>query len=253
MARKFPSKKRNIKIVVAYDGTPFYGWQRQGDKPTIQRVLEETIQTITKESVRVIGSGRTDAGVHALNQVANFVCHSPIDEKSFLKGINSLLPAEVVVKNLEEVEETFHAQYDAKSKVYLYQIYNSPIRSPFYRKYAWYVFRFLDIDAMKSAAEQFLGTHDFSSFCAAGCTVKSHVRTITEIQIEKSHQGLLEIVIEANGFLRHMVRNIVGTLVYVGQGRFTPEDVGKIIQVKDRKQAGVTAPAHGLFLKEVKY
>lgn len=245
--------KRNIRIVVEYDGTYYYGWQRQSGKPTIQQILEESIFTITRETVRVIGSGRTDAGVHAMNQVANFVTNTAINEENLLKGINSLLPKDVVIKELAEVSESFNAQYDAKSKVYLYRIYNGPVRSSLYRNYAWYIYGVLDIKAMKSAARLFLGTHDFCSFCAADCDIINHVRTITDIDITQNHRGMLNIEIEATGFLRHMVRNIVGTLVYVGKGKFSPSDVSSIIEVKDRRQAGITAPAHGLFLKEVKY
>ncbi|MBM4271970.1 MAG: tRNA pseudouridine(38-40) synthase TruA [Deltaproteobacteria bacterium] len=245
--------KRNIRIVVEYDGTYYHGWQRQSDKPTIQQILEESICTITRETVRVIGSGRTDAGVHAMNQVANFVTHTAINEENLLKGINSFLPKDIVIKELAEVSESFHSQYDVKSKVYLYQIYNGPVRPSLYRNYAWYIHGLLDIQTMQSAASLFLGTHDFSSFCAADCNLINHVRTITDIDITQNSRGMLRIVIEANGFLRHMVRNIVGTLVYVGKGKFSPSDVNHIIEVKDRRQAGITAPAHGLFLKEVKY
>jgi len=244
---------RNIKIIVEYDGTRYHGWQYQGNRVSIQQVLEESIGTITQEIIRITGSGRTDAGVHAMNQVANFRTHSEIVERKLLKGINSLLPWDIVVKDLMEVETDFHARHHAKSKVYLYQILNNPTRSALYRHYAWFVNKTLDVGRMREAAIIFTGTHDFSSFCAANCGIVNHTRTVKRVEIEQDRRGMLKIDVEANGFLKYMVRNMVGTLVDIGKGKRHPNEIRDIIDAKDRKRAGMTAPPHGLFLKEVRY
>jgi tRNA pseudouridine38-40 synthase len=244
---------RNIKMILEYDGKRYHGWQRQGDMATIQKILEESISTITQEDIRVMGSGRTDAGVHAINQVANFMTSSNIEVRNLLNGINSLLPLDVVVKELIETDKDFHAQYNAKCKVYLYQIYNRLVRSALYRHNAWFIREPLDIGRMKEAALLLKGTFDFSSFCAANCGIKSHVRTVKNIDIEMNHRGMMKICIEADGFLKYMVRNIVGTLVDVGKRKISVTELTGIMEAKDRRRAGITAPAHGLFLKEVRY
>ncbi|HVO67456.1 MAG TPA: tRNA pseudouridine(38-40) synthase TruA [Syntrophales bacterium] len=243
---------RNIKMILEYDGTRYHGWQRQGNTVTIQKVLEESIGKITQEDVRVMGSGRTDAGVHAINQVANFRTNSKIEVRNLFHGINSLLPRDIVIKHLAEVDAAFHARYDTKSKVYLYQIYNSLIRSALYRHYAWFIHEPLNTARMKEAALLLVGTFDFSSFCAANCGIKDHVRTVFNIDMEMN-QAMVKFVIEANGFLKYMVRNIIGTLVDVGKGKMSSGELISILEAKDRKRAGITAPAHGLFLKEVRY
>jgi len=244
---------RNIKIILEYDGTRYHGWQLQGDIITVQKVLEESIRKITQEDIRVIGSGRTDAGVHAINQVANFRTNSDIEVRNLFHGINSLLPRDIVVKELAEVGAAFHARYDTKSKVYLYQIYNKPVRSALYRHYAWFIHEPLDMGRMKEAALLLIGTFNFSSFCAANCGIKDHVRTVIDIDMEMNRQGMIKIFIEANGFLKYMVRNIVGTLVDVGKGKISSLELVDIMEAKDRRRAGITAPAHGLFLRDVKY
>jgi len=243
---------RNIKIILEYDGTRYHGWQLQGDTITIQKVLEESIRKITQEDVRVIGSGRTDAGVHAVNQVANFRTNSKIEVRNLFHGINSLLPRDIVVKQLAEVDAAFHARYDTKSKVYLYQIYNSLVRSALCRHYAWFIHEPLDVVRMKEAALRLIGTFDFSSFCAANCGIKDHVRTLIDIDVEMN-QAMVKFFIEANGFLKYMVRNIVGTLVDVGKGKISSGELISIVEARDRRRASITAPAHGLFLKEVRY
>lgn len=240
-------------MILEYEGTGYHGWQYQSDRISIQQVLEESICKITQEIVRVIGSGRTDAGVHAMNQVANFMTNSRIKERNLLKGINSILPRDIVIKALRDADADFHARYHAKGKVYLYQIFNGSERSALYRNFAWFINRTLDIDRMREAANFFMGTHDYSSFCAANCGISDHVRTINRIEIEQDRRGMLKVHIEADGFLKYMVRNMVGILVEIGKGRRHPEDLRAIIAAKDRKQAGITAPAHGLFLKEVRY
>jgi tRNA pseudouridine38-40 synthase len=244
---------RNLKMIIEYDGSGYHGWQRQLGRINIQQMLEESIGTITQEDVMVIGSGRTDAGVHAMNQVANFVTNSTIGERNLLAGINSLLPPDIVIKKMMEVDAGFHARYHARSKVYVYQIYNGTVRSALYRHYAWFVRSPLNMDWMKEGAMLFTGTHDFSSFCASGCGLINHVRTVKRLEIDRDNNGLLKVNVEADGFLKYMVRNMVGILVDIGKGNRFPNDVTVVIGAKDRRRAGVTAPTHGLFLKEVRY
>ena len=244
---------RNLKMIVEYNGGGYHGWQRQNNTITVQQVIEEKISIITREEIKIIGAGRTDAGVHAINQVANFKTGSKIEETKLLKGINSLLPKDVVLKQLAEAAETFHARHDARSKVYLYQIYNRPIRPVMYKDYAWFLRNFLDIDRMKESLLLLMGTHDFSSFSAADKEIKNRIRTVMDVDVKASRCGMVRIYIEANGFLRYMVRNIVGTLVDVGKGKLTPAEFIDLMEAKDRRRAGLTAPPHGLFLMEVKY
>jgi len=244
---------RTFKMIVEYDGTGYHGWQQQKRRPTIQQTLEEMIGIIANEKIKVIGSGRTDAGVHALNQVAHFRTTSKLDADRLCYGINCLLPDEIVIKNLTEVDENFHAQRDVVSKIYLYRILNTPTRSVLHRHYAWHIPYALDLERMKTAASFLEGPHNFSSFCATGTDVIGKDRTILKIDIKPGPDGFIRIWIEADGFLRYMVRNIVGTLVDVGRGRTQPVELVNILEAKDRKVAGPTAPACGLFLKEVKY
>ena len=244
---------RTLRMILEYDGTAYHGWQRQANGLTIQQVLEEKIAVIAGETVKVIGSGRTDAGVHALGQVAHFKTIATIPDVHFLKGINSLLPRDIAVRAMQEVDPSFHARYDAKSKVYLYQIVNGSIRPVLLRRYAWFVPGPLNLESIREAAVYFMGTHDFSSFCSAHCDAPDHIRTITDIRIETGSNGLIKIAMEADGFLRHMVRGIVGTLVDIGRGKRFVSDMQEILHAKDRRQGGMTAPPYGLFLKEVKY
>jgi tRNA pseudouridine38-40 synthase len=240
-------------MVLEYDGTDYHGWQHQANGLSIQQVLEEKIAIMTGETVKVIGSGRTDAGVHALGQVAHFKTTSTIPDIHFLNGINSLLPRDIVVKTLQEVELSFHARYDAKSKVYFYQIINGSIRPVMDRRYAWFVPAPLNLEQMSEAARLLKGTHDFSSFCSTHSDAPDHIRTILDVRIEAGSNGLIKIAMEADGFLRHMVRGIVGTLVEIGRGKRFVSDMQVIMNAKDRRYGGMTAPPGGLFLKEVKY
>lgn len=243
---------RNIKMILEYEGTRYHGWQYQVGRTTIQQVLEECISTITQENIRVVGSGRTDVGVHALNQVAHFTTNSNIEARNLLRGINSLLPWDIVVKDLMEMDGAFHARYDAKSKAYLYQILNSPVRSALYGHYAWCIREPLDVERIRETSALLIGTYDFSSFCAANCGIKNHTRTVMNIDVEMK-RSMIKIYIEANGFLKYMVRNIVGTLVDIGRGKLSPTELNGIVEAKDRRRAGMTAPACGLFLKDVRY
>jgi len=244
---------RNLKIIIEYDGAAYHGWQRQLDDITVQQTLEEKIGIITRERIRLTGSGRTDAGVHAIAQVANFKTASKIVEENLLRGINSLLTGDIVIKELMEADEGFHARYDAKSKVYLYQIFNNKYPSALYRNYSWFIKYPLDIDLIRTAALQLIGTHDFSSFCAADSNTVDHIRKITDVGVRREENGMIKFFIEADGFLRHMVRNIVGTLVDVGRGKLSPSGFLNVMEARDRSLAGITAPPQGLFLKEVRY
>jgi tRNA pseudouridine38-40 synthase len=240
-------------MIVEYDGSAYRGWQRQKNGVSIQQVLEEAIKKITSQKVSVIGSGRTDAGVHALNQVASFRCATKLPVNNIYRGMNSVLPEDIVVKEMEEVPFEFHAQRDVKSKIYVYKICNQKLRPALGRNYSWFVRFDLDFAKMRQAAKYLIGTHDFSCFCATGTDVLDRVRTIKNIEIKNGQEGNIEIIVEAKGFLKYMVRNIIGTLVEVGRGKREPEEMKKIIASRDRKIAGATAPAHGLFLMEVKY
>ncbi len=244
---------RNIKLIIEYDGTAYNGWQRQADVLTIQQVMEDTISRIVNDRTVLIASSRTDTGVHALNQVANFRTASQLPLRNLQMGANSLLPPDIVVKEVSEVPWEFHSRYHARSKIYHYRIFNSPVRAALDRRTCWHVRHPLDLEAMRRAAKHLLGTHDFNSFCAAQCEVEERVRAVMDVSLDREEPGMIVFRIEAGGFLRHMVRNIVGTLVDIGTGRISEEDMVPIIEAQDRRRAGQAAPARGLCLMEVKY
>jgi tRNA pseudouridine38-40 synthase len=242
----------NIKLTIEYDGTNYHGWQIQPNGESIQSVLERAISTFLGVPTRIIGSGRTDAGVHGLGQVANFFCDREPDRHRLQRALNALTPDDVTIKAVAIVPDVFDARRDGRSRVYEYRILNRPSPSPFYLKYAWHVHDPLDLEAMRQAIGCLEGEHDFSSFRAAGCDAGQPVRKVYRASLE--HRGeLLVFTIEATGFLRHMVRNIIGTLVEVGRSLRPAESFAELLDVRDRTQAGPTAPAHGLFLMEVKY
>jgi tRNA pseudouridine38-40 synthase len=244
---------RNIKLLIEYDGTNYQGWQVQPKGPTIQGVLEEKLGLLTGESIQLFGSGRTDSGVHALGQVAHFKTKSRMDIRSMQRALNSLLPPDIVIQKTEEVEEGFHARKHSKSKVYEYRILNRYLRSAFQRGYVWHIPLKIDFNEMEKATQRLMGEHDFSSFRSTGSPTRTTLRKVIRAEWKKGSKGLIRFEIEANGFLKQMVRSIVGTLVEVGKGKINSEEFQKILDSKDRKQAGPTAPAQGLFLKEVKY
>jgi tRNA pseudouridine38-40 synthase len=244
---------RNIKLLIEYDGTNYLGWQIQPKGPTLQGILEEKLGLLTGEPIQLFGSGRTDSGVHALGQVAHFKTQSQMDIRSMQRALNSLLPRDIVIQKIEEVEESFHARKHSKSKVYEYRILNRNLRSAFYRGYVWHIPLKLDLKEMRKATEALIGEHDFSSFRSVGSPTKTAVRKVIRAEWKRGRDGLIRFEIEANGFLKQMVRSIVGTLVEVGKSRMNAAEIRKILDSKDRKKAGPTAPAHGLFLKEVKY
>jgi tRNA pseudouridine38-40 synthase len=245
--------RRNIRLTLEYDGTCYHGWQRQKNALSIQEVIETALSRITGETVRLIGSGRTDAGVHALGQVTNFTTRSTVPRRAFLHGLNSLLPMDIAVLQAEEVPLTFHARYDALWKTYEYRLLNRPVRSPVNVLHAWWLSGSLDVAAMQQAAQVLPGEHDFFSFRAAGSRPGHALRRVREAFWHCQLEGWLKFTITANGFLRGMVRSLVGTLVEIGKGKYPPEFLGEVLEKRDRRLAGPTAPPQGLFLVKVEY
>lgn len=255
---------RNLKLTLAYDGSEFSGWQVQPHRPTIQGTLAEAIEKVTRDQVLPQGSGRTDAGVHALAQVATFATDSAIPTENLVRALNSLLPDSIRVTNAEEVSPDFHARHSAKAKTYEYRVYRNSIVPPFVARYVYHHPFPVDEKAMTSAADVVIGEHDFTSFAAvdpdktrqvagqAGEEPPSMVRTIYESNWERRGEELVYRV-RGNGFLHHMVRNLVGTFLLVGKGTLSRVEFRKIIEAKDRSSAGATAPASGLFLVSVEY
>jgi tRNA pseudouridine38-40 synthase len=244
---------RNFKITIEYDGTRYHGWQRQKNDRTIQQDIEKAAQTITGQQVSLTGSGRTDAGVHACAQVANFKCETHLGPQDILGGLNSLTEADIVITDCKEVEAPFHARYDVKSKTYVYRILNRANPAAIGRQYAWHIRKALNLEAMRAASTHLIGSHDFKAFEGAGSPRSHSTRSVFKANLVEETDGYLAFEIEADGFLRFMVRNIVGTLVNVGLGKTSPDEFKHILESKDRDQAGATAPAHGLFLKNVNY
>jgi tRNA pseudouridine38-40 synthase len=275
-----------FKITLAYDGTDFVGWQRQATGTSIQGLLEAALRKLDARAVTVIGAGRTDAGVHALGQVASFSLERDIDADVLVRALNARLPASVRVWSARPVPSTFHARFAARAKSYRYHIWNGPVLSPFDRQYAWHIAGALDVAAMSEAARRLEGRHDFAAFQGTGSEVATTERTIMVSRIvaptgfdlrvphvlrggaldtrcdlrvpvlcggEFPRGALITYEITGDGFLRHMVRNIVGTLVDIGLGRRTPESVDAVLAARDRSAAGPTAPARGLLLVAVDY
>ena len=244
------------KLTLAYDGTHYSGWQVQPNAPSIQQHLQESLAIfLGGERVAVIGSGRTDAGVHALNQVAHFKTERALDLNRLLMAINGLLPRDIRVKKVELVPETFHAQYSAKGKEYHYFLHLERIADPFRSLYQWHLLRRMNLSLLQEGAFRFIGTHDFTSFANerhAGSVSKNPIRTIYRLDVIPVEGGV-RLEFEGNGFLYKMVRNIVGTLVDVASSRLTIEEVDAIFAAKDRCQASSAAPPHGLFLVKVDY
>lgn len=242
----------NIKLTVEYDGTKYHGWQIQPNCESIQAVLERAVSTLTGTPTRVIGAGRTDAGVHALGQVVSFVSEKEFPPHRIRRALNALTPPDITIKEVGIVPDSFDPRRDAQSRVYEYHIFNRPTPSPFYLNRAWHLHEPLDVEAMRAAISCLLGEHDFTSFRAAGCDAAHPVRKVYRTTLEQRGE-LLVYTIEATAFLRHMVRNIVGTLVEVGLGARAPESFQELLELRDRTKAGETAPACGLYLMEVKY
>jgi tRNA pseudouridine38-40 synthase len=243
---------RHFKITVAYDGTEFVGWQRQASGTSIQGLLEDALRELDGRSVTVTGAGRTDAGVHALGQVAAFTLERSIEPDVVTRALNARLPDAVRVLSTAVAAADFHPRFDARAKTYRYRLCVAPVLSPFERHYAWHVGA-LDVDAMRVAARCVEGRHDFAAFQSAGTEVATTERTIAASRITSEDAGLLAYEITGDGFLRHMVRSIVGTLVEIGRGRHPASWMDEVIASRDRGAAGPTAPAAGLFLMSVDY
>jgi tRNA pseudouridine38-40 synthase len=246
---------RTFKLVLQYDGTDYVGWQRQAEGISIQGLLEDALEPIEGKHVTVHGAGRTDAGVHAAGQVASFRLNASIEPATLARALNAVLPLDVRVAAADEMPGEFHARFSATGKIYDYQIVNAPFASPFVRRYVWHVIPRLDRAAMADAAAAIVGEHDFSAFQGSGSVVHTTVRAVRTIEWRGSGAAGDPLVmrIEGDGFLRHMVRNIAGTLVEIGLGRWPKEEMRRILASRDRARAGTTAPAAGLTLREVLY
>ena len=244
---------RTIKLTLQYDGTDYVGWQRQAEGVSIQGLLEDALRPIEGAPVTVHGAGRTDAGVHAAGQVASVTLTATLDVSTLARALNAVLPVDLRVVDAEEMPAGFHARFSATGKIYQYRIVNAPFVSPFVRRYVWHVIPTLDKDAMRRASNILVGTHDFAAFRAIGTPVASTVRTIRRLEWREQLDSLFVMEVEGDGFLRHMVRSIAGTLVEIGWGRWPPEAMHDILDSRDRARAGTTAPPQGLFLMSVMY
>lgn len=243
--------KRNIKLVIEYDGTDFVGWQRQPNGRTVQEEIENVLLKITSEKINVVGSGRTDSGVHAREQVANFFTDNSSSPNDLYRSLNGLLPDDIVIHSAEEVDENFSARYSAKAREYKYYIQRSP--TAINRKYCWQLGYALDIDLMNSAASDIVGTHDFQAFCRSEVETEHYLCTVFEAGWERSQNDGFTFTVRANRFMHGMVRAIVGTMVDVGRRYSSLDEFKEIFRSKNRQKAGQSAPPQGLFLERVIY
>ena len=253
---------RTIKLTISYDGTNYVGWQIQNNGVSVQALVQSAVRQMTGEKNIIEGASRTDAGVHALGQVAHFSTNKKIPLRGFKSGLNSMLSTDIVVLSASEANDKFHSRKSSKGKLYLYRIFILDERSPIFRNRFWQLHEKPDVVKMRKAAKFFVGKHDFASFCASGSSCKDAIRTIKKmnIKVPSAKKDLLagegmfiDFTVEGDGFVRHMIRNIVGTLVDVGYGKIRSEDVEKIIEARNRKHAGRCAPACGLYLVKVFY
>ena len=243
---------RTLKITLSYDGTRFVGWQRQAEGESIQGLLENALARFEGGPVTAHGAGRTDAGVHALAQVASAHVTFSHDPATLTRALNVHLPGEIRVVSVEDAADAFHARFSASGKSYRYRVRNTPVADPFDRAYSWHLHEPLSIDSMNRAAARLVGTHDFSAFRSVGGEPSTPVRTVTRSAWQHG-SGLLTYEISGDGFLRHMVRAIVGTLVEIGRGWRQPDEISALLAGGSRADAGATAPPHGLFLVSVDY
>jgi len=244
---------KNFKIVIEYDGTDFFGWQKQKNKKTIQGEIEKKLSHILNQEIRITGSGRTDAGVHAFGQVASFHADTKIAPMNLQKGLNSLIKQPIVIRECSIVDNDFHARYSAVSKEYQYFILNREDPCAINRSYQWHIRHPLDIDAMRQCSQAVTGIFDFKSFENSGSPRSSSIREVFFFNITHLGDNRIVFKICAGGFLRYMVRNLMGTIVLAGLNKISPDEFLKILETKDRAKAGPTAPPHGLFLKKVSY
>lgn len=248
----------NYKLLIQYDGTDFHGWQVQENQRTVQGELERVLQLLADAPVHVSGSGRTDAGVHAEGQTANFRLHKPFEPERLRAAINGNLWKDVRVMNVEKADEDFHARFSAVGKTYVYRVINAPTISPFWSRYALHEGRPLNLGKMQETSRLFLGRHDWTAFASARADVETFVRTVTQLDVEtiwdtRANAAIVQFTVSSDGFLRYMVRSIVGTLLAVGRGEIAPETVQTAIVTGERQLAGATAAAHGLTLYKVHY
>lgn len=243
---------KNIKLIIEYEGTNYFGWQRQEDVKTIQEEIEKAIEKTIREKVKLIGSGRTDKKVHALGQVANFKTQARMPGGRYKYALKEYLPEDITIRNSKEVSLDFHSRFDATKKIYKYIVYNGKLPRALFRKFSYFYPYDLDIEAMKVASKYLVGTHDFESFKPTESDVHTTIKTIYNIDIVKRGE-LIEFTIEGKSFLHNMVRIIVGTLLFIGSGKLSKEEMPKIMKVKKREKAGPTAPPQGLYLKKVFY
>jgi tRNA pseudouridine38-40 synthase len=244
---------RRFKLTLSYDGTAYRGFQVQPNGPTVQSVTEAALSRILQEPVKLRAAGRTDAGVHAREQVADFADTGLRPPETIVRGGNAMLPPDIRIVAAEEVPLTFDARRHAKEKEYRYFLFLHPVASPFLSRYAWHIEKPLDLGAVRDGLAHAVGEHDFASFRGQGCTARTTVRTVFRAEVGEAYPALHYIGISGGGFLRHMVRNIVGTLVDVGKGKYPPGRVRELLSLRDRSEAGPTAPANGLFLWTVRY
>jgi len=245
--------EKNIKLTLAYDGTRYHGWQRQKNAATLQESIENKLERMLGTPVTLVASGRTDAGVHALGQVCHFITSSNLSPEIIKKGLNALLPDDILIEDTAYAPLDFHARYHAKKKTYIYKILNRQAPDIFRRAFVWHVPVPLDVDRMVVCLRRLEGTHDFSSFRSSGSGNQNPIRTLFSAEIHETSGGELSFVFEGNGFLRHMVRNMVGTVIQVGLNKMDIDAFDRILLAKDRRKAGVKAPARGLFLVRVTY
>ena len=243
---------KRVLLTLAYDGTAYHGWQVQPNAVTVQEVLQNSIQELLSRKTDVTGCSRTDAGVHAKEFCCHLDCDDNIPDDAFLRGLSAKLPSDISVIDCKTVASDFHARYNAKGKTYCYNILNSKIKDPFAERYAWRIERGLDTDLMNEFCNRIVGKHDFYAFSASGRTVEDTVRTVTECSVSRQGENII-LKVSADGFLYNMVRIIVGTAVWVSDGKINPNDTELILKEKKRESAGITAPAKGLFLEKVIY
>jgi len=244
---------RNVRLLVEYEGTNYYGWQVQDGLPTVQGALADAVTLLTGEEVVIRGASRTDAGVHALGQVVCFNTASTIPAPALPRVLNSRLPGDIVVTDAVDVDPSFDPRRNSKSKTYRYTILNRPVPSALQARFSWFVYGELDLDLMRQAARHFIGEKDFASFMAAHSDAAHSVREVTSVEIERTGGDTVEVVVRGTAFLRHMVRIMVGTLVEAGRGSLKPDDGLPILDAKDRRVARMTAPPQGLCLVKIEY
>lgn len=243
---------KNIKLIIEYKGTAYSGWQKQNDVDTIQENIENALEKLTGEDIKLIASGRTDKGVHAIGQVANFKTNSIIPGENYKLALQEYLPDDISIVDSQEVDLVFHSRFDAIGKVYRYRVYNGKLPRALYREFYYHYSYSLDLDKIIQASYYLIGTHDFKSFMARDCSATNTIRTINSILVEQNGD-IIEFTINGHSFLRYMVRIVVGTLLQIGAGKINIEELSDIIEGKRRAYAGITAPAHGLYLEKVFY